>query len=187
VQCPKCKNTQLQGSTLSSHLAVESCDECKGTWIPAENYADWQSRQPLRPHNQPYALESLAVDFVQSPYDTKGALCPECRRYLARAKVMLANPFYVERCPNCQGVWCDHGEWDVLETLGLHTMIDQLFSAEWQTQIRQIQQMSKERQATIEKLGTELANLVFEVGEKLKEHPNGDFGVAYLMRQISES
>jgi Zn-finger nucleic acid-binding protein len=100
---------------------------------------------------------------------------------------MLANPFYVERCPNCQGLWCDHGEWDILETLGLHTTIDQLFSAEWQTQIRQIQQMSKERQATIEKLGTELANLVFEVGEKLKEHPNGDFGVAYLMRQISES
>ena len=186
MQCPKCKNSELRSGILSSHLAVEDCEECKGTWIPAENYMNWQSHQPQISQNKIRFADTLNVDYVQSPYDTKGALCPECRRYLSRAKVMLENPFYVERCANCQGVWCDHGEWDVLETLGLHTTIDQLFSAEWQTQARQLQQISKERQATIDKLGGELANLVFEVGEKLKEHPNGDFGVAYLMRQISE-
>ncbi len=187
MQCPKCKSSQLQCSTLSSDLGVESCHECKGTWIPAENYADWQSRQPPRSSDRNYVMEALSVNFVQSPYDARGALCPECSRYLSRAKVMLDNSFYVERCPSCQGIWCDHGEWDILETLGLHTTINQLFSAEWQTQVRQIQQLSKERQATIEKLGTELAELVFAVGEKLKDHPNGDFGVAYLMRQVSGS
>ena len=187
MQCPKCKQSKLRSGNLSSRLAVESCDECKGTWIPAENYADWQSQQPQTSPNKIHFSEALNVDFVQSPYDTKGALCPECSRYLSRAKVMLTNPFYVERCANCQGIWCDHGEWDILETLGLHSTIENLFSAEWQTQVRQLQQISKERQATIDKLGTELANLVFEVGEKLKNHPNGDFGVAYLIRQISGS
>ena len=183
MQCPKCKSSELQSGILSSQLAVEDCYECKGTWIPAENYADWQSHQPQHPIHFP---DTLNVDYVQSPYDTRGALCPECRRYLSRAKVMLENPFYVERCSNCQGIWCDHGEWDVLEALGLHTTIDQLFSSEWQTQARQSQQLSKERQAMIDKLGPELAKLVFDLAEKLKDHPHGDFGVAYLMRQISE-
>jgi Zn-finger nucleic acid-binding protein len=128
---------------------------------------------------------TLNVDFVQSPFDTKAALCPECRRYLSRAKVNLKTPFYVERCMYCRGIWCDYGEWDVLERLGLHTTIEQLFTNEWQTRSRSRQFSEQERQATIDKLGSELADRVFELAEILERHPNGDCGVAYLMRRVS--
>nr|WP_255527189.1 zf-TFIIB domain-containing protein [Oculatella sp. LEGE 06141] len=129
---------------------------------------------------------TLDVDYIQSPYDTKGALCPACSYYLARAKVGLKTPFYVERCSNCGGIWCDHGEWDVLETLGLHTSIERLFTSEWQTQVKERDYAEKERRATVEKLGDDLAARVFELAERLEGHPNGDFGVAYLMRRFEK-
>ncbi|NES85587.1 MAG: hypothetical protein F6K10_31580 [Moorea sp. SIO2B7] len=87
----------------------------------------------------------------------------------------------------CSGIWCDYGEWDILTQLGLHSTIERLFSSEWQIQVREKQQAQKERQALIEKMGMELAEHLFDLAEVLQNHPNGDFGVAYLMRNVSES
>jgi len=185
VHCPKCKNVMLLDGSLDDKFAVKYCQECKGTWIPASEYETWQARQSYNPVVPASLSKPLNVNFVQSPFDTKAALCPECQRYLSRAKVNLRTPFYVERCTYCRGIWCDYGEWDVLERLGLHTTIEQLFSNEWQTQVRERQFSEQERQATIEKLGSELAGRVFELAEALEKHPNGDFGVAYLMRRVA--
>jgi Zn-finger nucleic acid-binding protein len=183
VHCPKDKKVELASSYLTGNLAVQCCPDCKGTWIPAAEYESWQSHQP---HAAPEVPRTLDVDYVQSPFDTKAALCPECNHYLARARVGLKMPFYVERCPNCGGIWCDHGEWDVLEQLGLHTAIEQLFTSEWQTRVKEREYAERERQATIEKLGADLAQRVFELAEQLEDHPNGDFGVAYLMRRFDQ-
>lgn len=185
MHCPKCKNVTLLDGVLEEQLAVKYCQECKGTWIPASEYEAWQTGQPYNPLVPDLDSKTLNVDFVQSPFDTKAALCPECKRYLSRAKVNLKTPFYVERCMHCRGIWCDYGEWDVLERLGLHTTIEQLFSNEWQTRVRSQLLLEKERQATIEKLGGEVAERLFELAEVLEKHPNGDFGVAYLMRRVS--
>jgi Zn-finger nucleic acid-binding protein len=182
MQCPKDKKVELSNSLLSGDLAVQCCPDCKGTWIPSGNYESWQSQQP-KTTSQPIP-STLDVDYVQSPFDTKAALCPECNHYLARAKVGLKIPFYVERCPNCNGIWCDYGEWDILEKLGMHTAIGKLFTSEWQTRIKAREQIERERQATIEKLGEPLAQQLFELAEMLETHPNGDFGVAYLMRRF---
>jgi Zn-finger nucleic acid-binding protein len=182
VHCPKDKKVELISSRLVGDLAAECCPDCKGTWIPAAEYESWQSRQP-RP-TSPALPKTLDVDFVQSPLDTRAALCPECNHYLSRAKVALKTPFYVERCGNCGGIWCDYGEWDVLEKLGMHTAIEQLFTSEWQTKVKEREYAERERQATIEKLGDDLASQLFELAELLEAHPNGDFGVAYLMRRF---
>ncbi len=186
VQCPKDRKTPLVANTLAEHLPVQSCPDCKGTWIRSADYEAWQATQPKLEALPQAWSPVLDVDFVQSPFDTKAALCPECNHYLARAKVALSTPFYVERCPNCAGIWCDHGEWEILEKLGLHTTIERLFSSEWQARVREKAQADQERQATIDKLGPELAAKLFELAETLKQHPNGDFGVAYLMRRFEQ-
>jgi hypothetical protein len=46
--------------------------------------------------------------------------------------------------------------------------------------------LAQERRATIDKLGAELAAQIFELADVLKQHPNGDFGVAYLMRRCDK-
>lgn len=184
VLCPKDRKTELADSVLAGDLAVKCCPDCKGTWIPPENYETWQQRQG-HPHDSSLP-KTLNVDYVQSSLDAKAALCPDCNCYLSRARVSLKSPFFVERCSRCNGIWCDHGEWEVLETLGLHTSIERLFSSEWQIRMKEREYSERERQATIEKLGEPLAERIFELAELLENHPNGDFGVAYLMRRFEK-
>jgi len=189
VQCPKDKqvelvNSKLKGQFMSGQLNVHHCPSCEGMWLPVEEYKTWQADQPpVRLADLPKTLD---IDYTPDSHDTQGALCPECHAYLARAKVSLKNPFYVERCVNCGGIWCDRGEWHVLEIMGVHTVIEYLFLNEWQTRMRERDYFDRERRATMDKLGEELGNRVFELAELLENHPNGDFGVAYLMRRFDK-
>lgn len=183
LQCPKNKHVELINCTLAAQLSAKSCPECQGHWLPAADYEDWQANHPQVEEALPNILE---IDFTQSELDSKAGLCPECHRYLSRAKVGLKNPFYIERCTDCGGIWCDRGEWELLEKLGLHASIQQLFSSEWQTKVREREYAIAEQQATIEKLGPELAARVFDLAQMLQDHPNGDFGVAYLMRRFDK-
>jgi Zn-finger nucleic acid-binding protein len=184
MQCPKERKITLNDGTLSEALAVKQCPDCKGTWIPSENYKAWQSERERPKTVAGLIPKTLDVEFVQSPYDAKAALCPDCGSYLARAKVGMKTPFYVERCLSCGGIWCDRGEWEALEVMGLHVAIEQLFSSEWQVLSREREHLAMEKQATVDRLGEELASRVFELAEALEKHPSGDFGVAYLMRRF---
>jgi Zn-finger nucleic acid-binding protein len=183
MQCPKDRGIELSDGWLSPELAVQHCPECQGNWIPSGAYKAWRGEEP-EPVSVPKQM--LEVEFETPPLDSRGALCPECRCFLSRAKVAIRSPFYVERCSNCGGIWCDRGEWDILEMLGLHVAIEQLFASDWQTRVKEVELSYRERRATIEKLGDELAHQVFELAEKLENHPNGDFGVAYLMRRFEK-
>ncbi|MBD2102167.1 zf-TFIIB domain-containing protein [Leptolyngbya sp. FACHB-261] len=186
MQCPKDKKISLLDGVLSGNLPVKCCPDCKGTWIPAFEYREWLATQPEPVAKSPndFPIPALMVDFVQSPLDTKAALCPDCGRYLSRARVGFGTPFYVERCLDCGGIWCDYGEWEVLEKLGLQTTIAQMFSAEWQMRVRENEQAQRERRLMIERLGEDLASQVFDLARVLEVHPHGDFAVAYLMRRF---
>jgi len=184
IACPKDKQVSLVETVLNHGLSVLRCPNCEGHWLPGEAYQTWQQQQPEAIQNAAPTL--MNVPFEPSPTDTQAALCPECNHYLSRAKVGQRYSFYVERCSNCGGIWCDRGEWEVLKKMGLHGSIQQVFSADWKNRIKQLEYSNRERQATIEKLGEDIAARVFELAELLEKHPNGDFGVAYLMRRFDQ-
>lgn len=184
MYCPKEKNTALVDERVGERLAVQHCPSCQGNWIPAMEYESWKDSQPASEDMVNLIDRALEVTCEIAPFDSRAALCPECNCYLARAKVSLRTPFYVERCPNCKGIWCDRGEWAVLTQIGLHRLVDRLFSGEVQSRIRERELLAQERRATIDKLGPDLANRVFELADSLERHPYGDFGVAYLMRRF---
>ena len=188
-QCPKEGDIDLQNSQLAPGLSVHVCPSCDGTWIPPEHYVTWQRQQ-----NDPDAPPTVAVlplalntAFQPAALDNRAALCPDCRSYLVRGRITLRQgSFYVERCPSCSGIWCDAGEWDLLGQLDLQAHIDYILSAVWQTQVRDLEHGEREKQATIDKLGPDIAQRVFELADLLEQHPNGDFGVAYLMRRVDQ-
>lgn len=191
--CPKDRKTPLTLGNLNAELAVYCCPECEGQWIPLTPYEKWQAQNPHVADPDPSRCrEGLTEDFQVSESDAKAALCPECKHYLSRAKVSLSNSrhessaFYVERCPNCSGIWCDRGEWSVLERLGWHGAIPHLFTPEWQARVRKYEMEDQERGAIVDKLGDELAQQVFQLASILEKHPNGDFAVAYLMRRFEQ-
>lgn len=189
-QCPKERGIILQAGEIASGLSAYCCPKCGGAWIPPKNYSNWRCQQgdangPLSPI-LPSNIE-LEKDFQPSPLDAQAALCPDCKHYMVRGRVNLkSDSFFVERCPNCKGLWCDVGEWPVLEALGLNIQIEQIFSGEWQTKVRELELLERERLATIEKLGPAIADRLFELTELLEAHPNGDYGVAYLMRRFEQ-
>jgi Zn-finger nucleic acid-binding protein len=186
VDCPKERNVGLVDGVLSQKLAVQHCPGCQGNWIPAANYASWKDSQPESEDLTTLVDRALEMTCESAPLDARAALCPECNCYLVRARISLKPPFYIERCPNCKGIWCDRGEWEALEQVGLHRVVDRLFVREWQTLVREREQLAQERRATVEKLGAELADRIFELAEVLEKHPYGDFGVAYLMRRFDK-
>ncbi len=183
MDCPKERGIELIDHVLPGGLAVKHCPSCAGNWLPVEDYIGWQQQQQPTA-NTPAAQADLS--YTPSLLDSRTALCPNCRGFLSRARVGSANPFYVERCPQCGGMWCDRGEWEVLAGLGLHTMIDQLFSSDWQSRMREREFTTRERLALIDKLGSDLARQIFDLAEQLEKHPHGDFGVAYLMRRLDK-
>lgn len=182
MHCPKEKGVTLKAIKLNDALKVSHCPECLGNWISVGDYEDWQAKQTAS-QAKPEALTN-SIDFSPSPLDTKAGLCPECGSYLARAKIALKQPFYIERCSCCGGIWCDRGEWEVLEQLKLHTAIQQLFSSQWQMQVREAQQHENERQVVINRLGAELAQRVFELVDTLEKHDHGEFAAGYIMRRF---
>ncbi len=183
VECPKDKTASLVETTLHNGPNGLRCSTCEGCWLPRDSYEQWRRQQSseLRTALEPKVMD---VAFDRPPSDVLAAFCPVCSHYMSRAKVGRQHSFYVERCSNCEGIWCDRGEWEALRQMGLHASIDVIFTAEWKLRIKELESFERERQATIDKLGDDIASRIFELAELLERHPNGDFGVAYLMRRF---
>jgi Zn-finger nucleic acid-binding protein len=186
MQCPKCRADLVNG-ILSDMLLTKHCSECEGDWVSADKYRRWQAEHSSLPTNPASLVKNYDLPHTPSPWDEKTATCPECSRIMSRGKVSLKQPFYIEHCMTCGGTWFDRGEWEILETIGLHTNIEQFFSATWQSQVRASQAITRERQALIDKVGTDLAQKIFDLADVLEKHPNGDFGAAYLMRRFDRN
>jgi Zn-finger nucleic acid-binding protein len=183
MDCPKCRSALTNG-LLGDMLLTKHCAECAGEWISGQNYQSWRFRQPEAEANPDVLAKNYHLAYTPSPYDAKTAPCPECGRIMARGKISLKQPFYVEHCLTCGGIWCDRGEWVMLERLNLHLNIAQIFSGTWQAKARASHTNELERQAVIDKVGVEMAQRVFDLAEILTKHPNGDFAAAYLLRRF---
>jgi Zn-finger nucleic acid-binding protein len=183
MNCPKCKSELVNG-LLSDLLLTKHCRGCEGDWISGRNYQTWKSDRTEIPANPDVLTQNYHLPYTPSQLDGKTANCPECSSVMARGKVTLKEPFYLEHCLTCGGIWCDRGEWTVLEQLKLDTNIAQIFSGIWQSKVRASHANALERQAVIDKVGIELASQVFDFADLLATHPNGDFAAAYLMRRF---
>jgi Zn-finger nucleic acid-binding protein len=188
MRCPKDITTTMAPKELAAGLTAQCCPDCHGNWLSSQNYQRWQALNAgLEAIPKTVLPLTLDTDFQPAPLDGRAGLCPECGTYLKRSRLNLRKTsFYVERCPLCEGLWCDRGEWEVFEALGLHVQIAMVFQPDWQANIRKLEQVERQRMAVVEKLGPELANRIFEIGDSLKAHPNGDFGIAYLMRRFEQ-
>ena len=188
MRCPKEPKQTLVPDKLTTDLAVHRCDRCAGNWLPTANYQRWQATNAgldaVPEDALPLALET---DYSPAPLDGQAGLCPECGTYLKRSRINLKKTsFYIERCPSCEGFWCDKGEWEILQALGLHVQISAVFAPDWQARIRVLEQVERQRMAVVEKLGSKISERIFELADMLKGHPHGDFAIGYLMRKFNE-
>jgi Zn-finger nucleic acid-binding protein len=187
VDCPKCKKTALLDAPLTGGITVQRCSECQGQWVAAMAYQAWQQHHPLQNATPETLAQPIVSEFNVPEVDARAGLCPSCSRYLSRTKIDCRTPFYLERCNECEGYWCDRGEWDVLTQLGVSGSLEQFFEREWQMKIREQAAAANERQGMIEKLGDDLAQHIFDLADTLNHHEHGDFALAYLIRKAAQN
>lgn len=151
--CPKCRNVALVPLLGAKVL---KCPNCKGAWL-SKDQAKLEAVGAL-----------LGTDSTVRPGfnpDARTGLCPNGHGILLRARVEHDEPFFLERCPDCHGVWFDKGEWAQVAQLHLMEHLEQL----WDPAFRWRSKQPEEAEALQRDLGTSTFEALHALSLALKE------------------
>ena len=167
MNCPVCKATTLVAEELEAGLAGTRCRQCGGRWIEGTRYLAWVAAQGRQ------LAEKPPDDGVELPVAESGRakLCPECGRFLTRAKVGHGVGFHLDRCASCGGIWTDANEWEVLKSRNLHDNLHFVFSGAWQADVLRTERERARDQLLRNKLGEADFAEVKRVRAWLDGHP----------------
>jgi Zn-finger nucleic acid-binding protein len=176
MKCPVCQTPGLHPSTLESDLPAFICEKCGGIWISSNQYLAW-----VRTH--PPGLPEKPSNTTDVPtWDTQIVkICPECRHLLIRYRILPEVEFYLDHCGQCNGVWLDNHEWDVLVSRNLQDKLNIFFTRPWQTKVRQAEGRLMLEKLYAERLGQDDYARVQEIWRWLHDHPQRSMLQAYLL------
>jgi Zn-finger nucleic acid-binding protein len=132
MKCPKCKDPDLRAARIEADLPAAGCPRCKGALVSLLYYRDWAERHA----NDPVTLadDHGAIEDIE---DTSTAItCPKCGRLMTKYKISGAVANRLDVCPGCDEAWLDGGEWALLKALELARKMPQVFTEQWQRNIR---------------------------------------------------
>lgn len=174
-RCPKCEASALlpiEGSI------VRSCSKCSGFWVPPLAFAE------------PDVIAALRARDVlpQAPLeqDHRTGPCPDGHGLLRRARVTNEDPYFLERCARCGGVWFDPGEWTRLAEAGLLTDVTTLWSPAWRERLSDEQNRASLEADLRNKLGNTTFELLENLANSLSEQKLGALALAYLRERLRE-
>lgn len=171
MNCPKCKTTELKKPTYNS---PHFCKSCGGMW----HLNDTNSSLPE------ITTEEIGNNQDQNDHDYKTGMCPSGHGIMIRAKVDIDEPFYLEKCTACGGIWFDKGEWHRIAEHNLADNLSIIWSKSWQRKQSQEKNRDSFLQTNRELLGDNIFNSIIELSEKLKDHPEKDRAIALLRQEI---
>ncbi|HTX92666.1 MAG TPA: zf-TFIIB domain-containing protein [Anaerolineales bacterium] len=174
-KCPVCKNEFLNEITLEDGLPAHQCGRCSGIWISSNPYLAWlKTHGPDLPEKEQDGSNAAAWDVKELK------LCPDCGRIMSRYKVLPNVQLYLDRCGNCNGIWFDKEEWNVLVARNLHDNVNSFFTKPWQAHIHEEETKAVMDKLYLEKFGPEDYARLKEIREWLKDHPHRSTLLAYL-------
>ena len=175
MNCPICEPVRsLAIAELAPGLSSYQCPNCHGNWVRLEQYTRWRDRSP----NPEATFPSSTAAAAEPP--AKLRRCPDCSYILARYRVASDASFVLDRCRKCHGVWFDRDEWQLVEGRGLALRLADVFSDEWQRDIRQADQAASIERMFEHRLGSEELARAREVRDWINSHPKKSELLAYL-------
>ncbi len=175
MNCAVCHTPTLQPITFANGLPVSRCPTCLGTWVASADYWAWRDRQG------PRLPEVPAPDVEPWPGGEEGLrLCPTCGHVMRRYHIGTGVPFPLDHCEQCNGVWFDAQEWEVLEARNLHDKLPQFFTDAWQRQVRQADHRRHMTAIYTERFGADDYAEVRRIRAWLDAHPQRSFLLTYL-------
>jgi Zn-finger nucleic acid-binding protein len=176
--CPKCKTDTLapladRPSNRPEVVPPSRCTRCHGVWLPHEaveqRFVPAQDDAPTR--------STPAADALHG-------FCPGCRGLLVRARVDGEQPFHLDRCPACGGIWFDAGEWARIASSEWLTHLDDLWDPVWRRRVRE-QRAHRRHVEEIERaLGAETLRRVRAAIDALRDHPMRSLGLSFLIEEL---
>ncbi len=189
MQCPACKTGVLASTELSAgnvsaqNLFARECTHCHGHWIDGEIYLAWVERQGT---NLPARQPDDVAEIPTSNEPTKARLCPNCGRFLIRAKVGHGTRFTLDRCGGCGGIWLDANEWQILAARNLHDDLHFVFSSTWQADVLRHDRLAQYEKLMISKLGPADWQEIQRIKSWLTTHPKRSELYAVLLEGAGE-
>jgi Zn-finger nucleic acid-binding protein len=177
--CPKCMTVLLvavDGTRASTGAAALRCPGCSGFWVPPEVVAQSASVEVLSQLDSPPSRPPQA--------DKRTGQCPDGHGLLRRARVTWHDPYFLERCARCGGVWFDAGEWSRAVTDQLLLNLSEVWSPAWRKQLSDQQSHEALEGDLRVKLGSELFDLLHVVASRLEAHPQRGVALAYLSERF---
>lgn len=104
LDCPKCSGN-LE-TVIYRGIEVDRCEQCHGIWF------DPQEAERLR---KIAGSESLDLGDVESSnqfteQNNTNIQCPRCHKPMIQMLDIDKYQLWYEKCPHCQGIWLDAGE-----------------------------------------------------------------------------
>ena len=171
MNCPKCKDQVLGKRGYDSQA---NCPKCGGMWLEFDNLPGFIETLKSSPETENTA----------NPNDERTGLCPSGHGIMLRAKIDVEEPFYLEKCGTCGGIWFDNGEWQRIVNSNLTDNLNEFWCKSWQSK----QRKEKNRQNYLDSnralLGQEVFDDLMKLAETLKNHPEKGRAIALLQQEI---
>jgi Zn-finger nucleic acid-binding protein len=180
ARCPKCPESTLEQVAHTALIGLATpparCPSCQGMWLRDGTTEQLKSSG---------LLEQLdSADTSRREQDKNTGLCPDGHGIMIRARVTHHDPFFLERCGHCHGIWLDAGEWTHLASENLLDHVDEFWSPRWRRRLRE--------EAAEEQLSGDLtAHFVLELHERLDAlaselagREDAPMALAYLRQRI---
>ncbi len=116
MKCPRDGN-DLKQRTHETNIEVDLCQKCHGLYL---DKGELETIQETIEHN--YSKELKAIpDYVGRAFEmarqkiVEDTICPKCNINMVSREYGYCSQIIIDICPQCSGIWLDHGELKALE------------------------------------------------------------------------
>ena len=167
-----CNTRQILTPCTENGLRQWICRRCGGRRILLADYLAWRSAVPKQPET---AL--AAADYQEAP---GSRLCHSCGRIMSHYRVGQDLPFHIDRCLDCQSIWLDGMEWELLAEHHFLHRLDEILSDRWQKALQQADLEARRRQNLVARFGEADYERLCGVHDWLAGHPRRQEMLAFL-------
>ncbi len=184
MECPKCASYELvpvyhpRAAAREPAPDIRMCPHCGGLWMA--------STTAIRLIGSDTLLQPIAVDDPEAARarDAKTGMCPNHHGLLIRITIFDDEPYSLERCAQCGGMWFDGGEWERLRTNPQdHRVLDWDLS---ETLAVAALKDVVERDALVARYGEALVGQLETLADALRSSEDSAKALAYLRLRLAE-
>ena len=120
MQCPKCKH--FMKTIQYEGVSIERCTRCYGMWF------DHYEVEDLKQISGSEVIDIGDVELGSEQNKNMHALCPKCQTIMLSETDEKQKHIRFERCPDCQGVYFDAGEYRDYKSLTIQEFFKSIFN-----------------------------------------------------------